>query len=172
MRVRVLTNSLASNDAIAAHAGYARYRQALIAMGVEMYEMRSEQRGTVSSFGSGSGSAGGSSGASRASLHAKAVVVDKALLVVGSMNLDLRSKLQNSEVAIAIRSRKLASEAVALIEPGMATGAYKVEIKDGQLIWRAPAGSGLQNATSEPDASLGLRLLVKIIGPFAPDEML
>ena len=176
VRVRVLTNSLASNDAVAAHAGYARYREALIAMGVEIYEMRSLQRGTVPSFGSGaglgSGSTGGSSGGSRASLHAKAVVVDNLLLVVGSMNLDLRSKLQNSEVAIAIRNRKLASEATALIEPGLTTGAYRVELVNGQLIWRAPVGSGLPDATSEPDASLGLKLLVKIIGPFAPDEML
>jgi len=176
VRVRLLTNSLASNDAVAAHAGYARYREGLIAMGVEIYEMRSEQRGTVPSFGSGaglgSGSGLGSSGASRASLHAKAVVVDNRLLVVGSMNLDLRSKLQNTEVAIAIRNRQLASEATALIEPGLTTGAYRVELVDGQLIWRAPAGSGLLDATSEPDASLGLKLLVKVIGPFAPDEML
>ena len=172
VRVRVLTNSLASNDAVAAHAGYARYREALIAMGVEMYEMRSEQRGTVASFGSGSGSAGGSSGASRASLHAKAVVVDNRLLVIGSMNLDLRSKLQNSEVAIAIRNRKLSAEATALIEPGLSSGAYRVELKDGHLIWRAPQGSGLPDATSEPDASAGLKLLVRMIAPFAPDEML
>lgn len=171
VRVRVLTNSLASNDAVAAHAGYARYREGLIAMGVEIYEMRAERRGTVSSFGSGSGSAGESSGASRASLHAKAVVIDNRLLVVGSMNLDLRSKLQNSEVAIAIRSRLLASEATALIEPGLTTGAYRVELVNGQLIWRAPAGSGLPDATSEPDASLGLKLLVKIIGPFAPSAL-
>ena len=172
VRVRVLTNSLASNDAVAAHAGYARYREGLIAMGIEIYEMRSEQRGTVASFGKGSGSAGGSRGASRASLHAKAVVVDNSLLVVGSMNLDLRSKLQNSEVAVVIRNRKLASEAIALIEPGMIQGAYKVELKDGKLIWRAPQGSGLADATSEPDASASLKLIVKIIGPFAPDEML
>ena len=172
VRVRVLTNSLASNDAVAAHAGYARYREALIAMGVEMYEMRSAQRGTVASFGTGSGSAGGSMGESRASLHAKAVVVDNRLLVVGSMNLDLRSKLQNSEVAIAIRNRKLSSEATALIEPALKNGAYRVELTDGQLVWRAPQGSGLPDATSEPDASAGLKLLVKMISPFAPDEML
>ena len=174
VRVRVLTNSLASNDAVAAHAGYARYREPLIAMGVEIYEMRSVQRGTVAGFssvGSGSGAAG-SSGGSRASLHAKAVVVDNRLLVIGSMNLDLRSKLQNSEVAIVIRNRKLSTEATALIEPGMTRGAYRVELTDGQLIWRAPQGSGLPDTTSEPDASWGLKLLVKLISPFAPDEML
>ncbi|TAG37245.1 MAG: phospholipase D family protein [Polaromonas sp.] len=172
VRVRVLTNSLASNDAPAAHAGYARYRQALIAMGVEIYELRTEQPATVAAFGSAAGSAGNSSGASRASLHAKAVVIDGSLLVIGSMNLDLRSKLQNSEVAVVIRSTKLSLEATRLIEPGLAHGAYRVELEGGQLVWRAPQGSGLKDTTTEPDASLGLRLMVNLIAPFAPDEML
>jgi putative cardiolipin synthase len=172
VRVRVLTNSLASNDAVAAHAGYARYREGLIAMGVELYEMRSEQPGTIASFGSGVGSTGGSSGGSRASLHAKAVVVDNRLLVIGSMNLDLRSKLQNSEVAIAIRNRKLAAEATALIEPALTNSAYRIELQNGQLMWRAPQGSGVPDTTSEPDASAGLKLLADLIAPFAPDAML
>jgi cardiolipin synthase C len=183
VRVRVLTNSLASNDAPAAHAGYARYRHALIAMGIEIYEMRSEQTGTVSAFGSVAGSTGrstgavtggstGSTGASRASLHTKAVVIDGQMLVVGSMNLDLRSKLQNSEVAVVIRSAKLSLEATRLIEPGLARGAYRVELEGDKLVWRAPQGSGLKDARTEPDASLGLRLMVNLIAPFAPDEML
>ncbi len=172
IRIRVLTNSLASNDAVAAHAGYARYREALLGLGIELYEMRSEQRGTIASFGAGSGSTGRSGGQSRASLHAKAVVIDDRLLVVGSMNLDLRSKLQNSEIAVVLRSAKLAKEATALIEPSLTKGAYKVESLGGGLVWRAPQGSGLQDTTSEPDASVGLKLLVRMIGPFAPDEML
>ncbi|MBC7611262.1 MAG: phospholipase D family protein [Polaromonas sp.] len=172
VRVRVLTNSLASNDAPAAHAGYARYRKALIAMGVEIYEMRAEQPSSLSSFGSAAGSTGSSTGASRASLHAKVVVIDGRLLVVGSMNLDLRSKLQNSEVAVVIRNPKLALEATRLIEPGLTAGAYHVELADGKLVWRAPQGSGLKDTTTEPDASLGLRLMVNLIAPFAPDEML
>ena len=178
VRLRVLTNSLASNDAPAAHVGYARYREALLAMGIELYEMRAEQQGTARGFGSGfgsgplGGSGSGSTGSSRASLHAKVVVMDDKLLVVGSMNLDLRSQLQNSEVAIAVRSRLLAREATALIEPTLASGAYRVELVNGQLLWRAPAGSGLQNSAAEPDASLGLKLLIRLIAPFAPDEML
>ena len=170
VRVRVLTNSLASNDAPAAHAGYARYRQALLAMGIEIYEMRAEQAGTLRSFGTGS--TGGSKGGSRASLHAKVVVADSRLLVVGSMNLDLRSKLQNSEVAIAIRNRTLSQEAIRMIEPALTHGAYRVELADGQLVWRAPQGSGLKDSTTEPDTSLALRLLLGLFGPLAPDEML
>ncbi|MFZ1605857.1 MAG: phospholipase D-like domain-containing protein, partial [Rhodoferax sp.] len=174
VRVRVLTNSLASNDAPAAHVGYARYRKALLEMGVELYEMRAEQEGTFRSFGSAaisSGSVGGG-GSSRASLHSKVVVVDDRLLVVGSMNLDLRSQLQNSEVAVAIRSRAISAEASRLIEPTMATGAYRVELENDHLVWRAPQGSNLKDSATEPDTSAMLRLAVKLLGPFAPDEML
>jgi len=175
VRVRVLTNSLASNDAPAAHVGYARYRKALLEMGIEIYEMRAEQEGSFSSFGSAAlagGSTGGSTGGSRASLHSKVVVMDDRLLVVGSMNLDLRSQLQNSEVAIVIRNRAISAEATRLIEPTLASGAYRVELEDGQLVWRAPQGSQLKDSRVEPDASWGLKLMLKLIGPFAPDEML
>ncbi len=180
VRVRVLTNSLASNDAVAAYVGYARYRKALLDMGVDLYEMRAEQKSSLgnvrSSLGnSGSatfGSSGGSASASRASLHAKVVVIDDRILVIGSMNLDLRSKLQNSEVALVIRSRPLSQAATRMIEPALASGAYHVELADGQLLWRAPQGSQLKDSTSEPDISASLKLLVRLMGPFAPDEML
>ena len=42
VRIRVLTNSLASNDVLAAHAGHAKHRKELIAAGVELYELRSD----------------------------------------------------------------------------------------------------------------------------------
>lgn len=190
VEVRVLTNSLASNDAPAAHVGYARYRRRLLAMGVELHEMRAEQQGTFSSFGSGVASrsglgsgessrsgavqalGSGSAGASRASLHSKVVVIDDRLLVIGSMNLDLRSQLQNSEVAVVIRNRGIAAEATRLIEPTLAAAAYRVELAGDRLVWHAPAGSGLNDSSGEPDASIGLKLLIKLIGPFAPEEML
>jgi phosphatidylserine/phosphatidylglycerophosphate/cardiolipin synthase-like enzyme len=175
VRVRVLTNSLASNDAPAAHVGYARYRRALLDMGIELHEMRAEQEGSFSSFGSSAlsgGSTGGSTSGSRASLHSKVVVIDDRLLVVGSMNLDLRSQLQNSEVAIVIRNRAISAEATRLIEPTLSTGAYHVELDEGRMVWRAPQGSQLADSMVEPDASWGLKLMLKVIGPFAPEEML
>jgi phosphatidylserine/phosphatidylglycerophosphate/cardiolipin synthase-like enzyme len=187
VRLRVLTNSLASNDAPAAHTGYARYRQRLLDMGVELYEMRSDpdSAGTLlgSSGGSarrergwglGSGGPGGSKAgtSSRASLHSKAVIIDQRLSVIGSMNLDLRSELKNSEVALVIRGAAVASEATRLIEGTLANAAYRLETRDGHLYWRAPRGASFQDATSEPGASTSLKLLVRVLGPFAPDEML
>ncbi|TFZ07098.1 phospholipase D family protein [Ramlibacter henchirensis] len=183
--VRVLTNSLASNDAPAAHAGYRRYRPDLLAMGVELYEMRADPASAGLEGGSGSSgsssnagislgsAAGGSkSGRSRASLHSKAVIIDRHLAVIGSMNLDLRSQLKNSEVGLVIRSQSLAQACASLIESSFARGAYRLEQGPEGLRWRAPPGAPFQDATSEPEAPLKLRLLVNLLAPFAPDEML
>ncbi|MEJ8858554.1 phospholipase D family protein [Variovorax robiniae] len=169
VRVRVLTNSLASNDAPVAHVGYARHREGLLKMGIDLYEMRSEQAGIGSAFGSSGGSV---TGASRAMLHSKVLVMDNRLLVVGSMNLDLRSQKQNTEVALLIGSRKLSGNTTELIEKTLREGAWHVQLVDGRLTWRAPQGSGLQDTTTEPDASAGLKLMLKVLGPLAPDSIL
>lgn len=168
VRVRVLTNSLASNDAPVAHAGYARHRKELLAMGVQLYEMRSEGAGLRDSLSSGSGP-----GASRAMLHSKLVVVDGSLVAVGSMNLDLRSQLHNTEIALLIASQPLGRLATENIEAGLNESAWKVELAEkDKLVWRAPQGSGLEDAHDEPDASLPLRWLLKLLGPLAPDHLL
>jgi putative cardiolipin synthase len=188
VRIRVLTNSLASNDAPAAHAGYERYRKALLAMGVELYEMRSDPESVqdLAGSGSGGGSAGKRSGfglgsdpggsksgpLSRASLHTKAVVIDDRLSIIGSMNLDLRSQLKNSEVALAIRGAAVAREMIRQVEATLGQAAYRVEQREGKLFWAAPRGADFGDSDKDPGASAKLRLVVRLIGPFAPDEML
>jgi cardiolipin synthase C len=176
VRIRVLTNSLASTDAPAAQAGYVRYRKRLLRDGLEIYEMRSSQEGSVGGLGStplpGSGGGGSKSGVSRASLHTKAVVIDQRLTVIGSMNLDLRSQRKNSEVALLIRSSRLARDATQQVEYTLDHGSYHVMLQEGHLFWQAPAGAGFESARSEPDASAKLRLMLRLIAPFAPDEML
>jgi len=169
VRIRVLTNSLASNDAPVAHVGYSRHREDLLKIGVELYELRSEQAGVGNAFGS---SGDGSAGASRSMLHSKVLVMDGRLLVVGSMNLDLRSQLQNTEIALLVRSAELSRSASEQIERGMREGSWRVELNDGSLVWRAPEGSGLKDTSTEPDASLTLRLMLKLFGPLAPDQLL
>ncbi|ART59798.1 phospholipase [Acidovorax carolinensis] len=171
VRVRVLTNSLASNDAPIAHAGYARHRKELLGMGVDLYEMHSEATGLRRAF-SATGS-GGATGSSRAMLHSKLVIMDHRLLAVGSMNLDMRSQKQNTEIALLIRSTALARRAGSSIEQALRDAAWHVELQSGGgLIWRAPQGSNLQDATSEPGASVPLRLLLLLLGPLAPDHLL
>ena len=75
VRVRVLTNSLASNDVVAAHAGYTKRRRALIANGVEIYELRPD---------AGSVKKNVFWGESKAALHTKAIVFDRESVFIGS----------------------------------------------------------------------------------------
>ena len=196
VRVRVLTNSLASNDAIAAHAGYARYRKDLLRLGVELYELRAVMpgaQGQVSSNALMSGSGSGTRHADRArvsavgatadqpapdgspkrlSLHAKFVVIDARLLLVGSMNLDLRSKLQNTEVGLLMASRAMGDELSDAVETAFTQGSYRVELDGERLFWRAPRGAGFADSTHEPDASIGLRFTAGLIAPIAPEALL
>ena len=181
VRVRVLTNSLASNDAPIAHAGYARHRPDLLAMGVKIYEMRSELSGLGTALGLPGGSSGGSNtsptgsvGGSRAMLHSKVLVLDGRLVAIGSMNLDMRSQRQNTEIALLIRSTELARRITTRLEPALGELAWRVELQQpgNRLLWHAPQGSGLPDSTTEPDASVPLRLLLQLLGPLAPDHLL
>ena len=173
VRIRILTNSLASNDAPLAHAGYARHRKELLEMGVILYEMRSEAANVRSALRAGGTGSGGSTGASRAMLHTKLLVIDGHLVAVGSMNLDMRSQLQNTEIAVLIASRRFSQLASDSIDESLPENSWRVEMDtNGKLIWRAPQDSGLSDAHSEPDASLGLRLMLQLIGPLAPDSLL
>ncbi len=106
-------------------------------------------------------------------LHSKLLVVDGHLVAVGSMNLDLRSQLQNTEIALLIASREFGRLATQSIDEGLQDGSWRVEIdKDGELVWRASEDSERSDEHSEPDASWGLRLMLKLIGPLAPDHLL
>ena len=165
VQLRVLTNSLAATDAPIVHIGYARYRRDLVTAGVELYELRSRLGASRSRLGS--------FGSSLASLHAKAMVIDRRLLLIGSMNMDPRSARLNTEIALVMRSPALAGQVVQLFDDVAASSSYRVEaLADGRLRWvgQAPGAPTVEGA--EPDASVGLQLMLMLLSPFAPDELL
>ena len=43
---------------------------------------------------------------------------------------------------------------------------------DQPLRWHAPEGSDLPDSDTEPDASLPLRFMLRLLGPLAPDSLL
>jgi putative cardiolipin synthase len=168
VRVRVLTNSLASTDVPAAHAGYARYRARLLAGGVELYEMSplQPQEGAGHRFGS-----------SGSSLHAKAIVVDRRFVALGSMNLDPRSRRHNTELAVLVESAELGKRVADLFEEGVRPAhAYQVELADPNsvdagLAWLTKESGKPVRYTSEP-ASFGKRFSAGVLSIFAPEDML
>ncbi|RKP59449.1 phospholipase D family protein [Pararobbsia silviterrae] len=121
VQVRVLTNSLASTDAVAVHAGYSPYRLPLLSAGVELFEFKPVE--TPVHVGGLMGSR------SRASLHAKAYVIDRRIAVIGSMNLDRRSVGLNTELTVVIHSAEIAAQVEAMFEHAIAPqSSYQVEL--------------------------------------------
>ncbi len=143
--VRVLTNSLVANDVAAVHGGYSRYRKPLLAGGVQLWELKplTGDKTDSSMFGS-----------SGASLHTKALVVDKRILFVGSYNLDPRSTWLNCEQGVLVESDVLAAQ-IDTIFAAQASGqrSWKVTLNQGDLTW----GDGTESFDSDPHASAGRR---------------
>jgi len=169
VRVRVLTNSLASTDVAAVHAGYARYRPRLLACGVALYELQpaAPQSGR-----------GRRLPAPRVSLHAKAVVVDRRSILIGSMNLDPRSRWTNTEVAVLIDSAAIGGELgrwfdqAASLEHSFSLQLATPGDPDAALIWTGREGGALQRFDSEPGTSWWQRAAAHLLGALVPEEML
>lgn len=105
VKIRILTNSLASTDNVEAFSSYQSDRKKLLQTGVEIYEFRpdAEERKRIMTgelqetlehqpiFG----------------LHAKSMVIDNKITVVGTFNLDPRSANLNTECIVIVRSKKV-----------------------------------------------------------------
>jgi len=156
--VRILTNSLASNDMKIAHAGYTKYRERLARCGVEVFELR--RRGSnapadelaVPAFGSHS-----------VSLHAKSFVIDRQRVFIGSVNLDPRSIVLNTEIGVFVDNPELAESISGSISSLMSSEwSYRLEISpEGALTWVGQDAAGNETRTTDdPDSSFWDRLSI------------
>lgn len=106
VKVRILTNSLASTDNVEAFSGYQSGRKALLETGVKIFEFRPDAqiRSAIMTgelqdvlidqpiFG----------------LHAKSMVIDNEITVIGTFNLDPRSANLNTECLVVVNSTDIA----------------------------------------------------------------
>nr|WP_295834355.1 phospholipase D family protein [uncultured Winogradskyella sp.] len=106
VRIRILTNSLASTDNVEAFSGYQSGREDLLKTGVRIFEFRpdAQVRNDIMTgelqdvlinkpiFG----------------LHAKTMVIDNKITVVGTFNLDPRSANLNTECLVVVNSEDIA----------------------------------------------------------------
>lgn len=142
VRIRILTNSLASTDNLEAFSGYQRDREKLLETGVDIYEFKpdaavryqimtgalQEKMQYTPIFG----------------LHAKSMVIDGKIAVIGTFNLDPRSANLNTECVTIIYSRDIAVG----VQQGMET-----EFK--------PENAWHTTSTYNPDGEAGTKKQVK-----------
>ena len=97
VRVRILTNSIASNNHLSAHSAYRNHIDTLLEHGVELHEVRTdaENRGRYMLT---------PIGRKTLALYAKALIIDHDKVFVGSANLDPRSLRINTEMGFLVVS--------------------------------------------------------------------
>jgi putative cardiolipin synthase len=168
--IRALTNSLASNDLVTNHSGYARNRRAMLESGLELFELRPDARACQRLVAV----AGGCANGREFSLHSKSLVVDRRLVYVGSFNINLRSTYLNSETALIIDSPVLAERIAASIEELMAPDSSWQVLRraSGGLEWRTATGSGAVVEKHEPMTGLWRRFQSRFYRMFPLEKYL
>ncbi len=174
VRVRILTNSLASTDMPIVHAGYIRYRIPLLEGGSELYEVRPllgqphTSHGVIKSGGSG-----------RFALHAKVLIVDRQRVFIGSMNFDQRSMDMNTEIGLIIDSPQLSGQIAERFEAiAQPANSYRLVLEAaGGNSWPSVHWVGSEDGypvrlDSEPGVDLPKRALIESLSLLPLESLL
>jgi putative cardiolipin synthase len=168
VKVRILTNSLASSEASVVFSGYAKRREDLLRAGVQLYEIKTtaarDAREEKVKFGS----------SSSAGLHAKTFAVDRRRIFVGSFNFDQRSARLNTEMGLVIDSPTLAQQLAERFDTAAPLVAYEVRLgPDGRsLEWIERTAAGETRYDTEPGTSWFQRWSVDVLSILPVDWML
>ena len=122
VRVVVVTNSLASTNHVAVHSGYAPHRKVLLEAGVELYEVKTDAAVAGGTAGPGT--------PQRLTLHTKAVIVDRQLLFLGSLNFDPRSIDINTEMGLFLDSAEAATGFAQEVEDDLPLFTYRLALSE------------------------------------------
>jgi putative cardiolipin synthase len=162
VRVRVLTNSLETNPNVAAHAGYTHYRVPLLQSGAQLSEVRALLGNTR-----GSGESKRLSQYGNYALHAKVCLVDRNVLYIGSMNLDVRSRRLNTEMGFIIDSTDLSQQEATRFEAmTRPENAYSVVLRPGaerRLLWHTVEDGKPVDYDREPARNTWQRVKAKFL---------
>ena len=100
VRVRILTNSLRSNNHLAAHSAYRNHVHRLIGHGADLHEVRAYAKDRSMYMRNPADK-------KKLGLHAKLILIDQEHTFIGSTNMDPRSLHLNTEIGVFIKSYEL-----------------------------------------------------------------
>jgi putative cardiolipin synthase len=166
-RIVLVTNSLASTDEPLVYAEYAKHRIDLLKAGVRVYEVGA-------TLGRSAG-LGGFLGHSVDRLHAKLASIDGRTVFIGSMNLDPRSAIINTEMGLVITSAQIAKTLSQLFQNSLSHNVYKLQLSaDGERIeWVETTLDGGQRIHHlEPGDNWRTRLQIWLLAPVVAADLL
>ena len=159
----IMTNSLGSTNQTIVHNAYARTRIPMLEAGIDVYEMkyrpgiqRELDTPPVESAWIG--------------LHAKAAVLDREHVFIGSFNFSPRSRDLNTEMGILVHSPEFGEQVTTVMERAMAPEkAWRLRLDDkGDLAWESASGT----LARQPSQSFWRRVQNGIFGLFPLEQHL
>jgi putative cardiolipin synthase len=163
VHVVILTNSLASNNHVAVHSGYARYRKDVIRAGAELYEARANAAREIQ---------GTDDGPDTLTLHTKAFLIDRRYLFAGSLNLDPRSIRINAEMGLLVDSAEMVGGITSRLSERLAGLTWRVLANEkGKLEWHGRINGEDVIETKEPLTNSWLRFKAWFL-KIAPESQL
>ncbi len=151
IKIKALTNSMASNDLITNHSGYAGRRQDMLEQGIQLFELKPDTMLCKESTRDLSKCAP----TTAYGLHAKSIVFDKKIAVVGSFNFNLRSTYLNTESLLVIESQSIAESLADDMKLAMSeANSWRLNLRDGKIRWY----SGKDEWNKEPETELSQRV--------------
>ena len=171
VRVRVLTNSLASNNHSFVHAGYAKHRKELLRAGVELYEvnteaLRKKRQGQYDDYGR-----------DKTVLHAKSFVFDREKVYIGSLNLDPRSIDHNTEIGVVLSSEEIGSVMAEWFDQNIDRVSFRLGLEtDNQghenIMWHGWEGDEKVTYNKDPHTGFLLRSYIGFLSLLPIDSQL
>jgi len=122
VQISLVTNSLASTNHVPVHAAYEGYRKEMLAMGFNLYEARPDMVRILKEVDQTS------------TLHTKLIIIDNRYIFIGSLNMDPRSIVINTEMLILIDSKELATEILADKAELFKKVVYTLKLNSGKKI--------------------------------------
>ena len=149
VRVRILTNSIGSNNHLTAHSAYRNHIDTLLESGADLHEVRTDAKDRDQYMVM-------PVDRKMLALHAKALVIDDDGVFVGSANLDPRSLRINTEMGLLVTSKSFNEAVRAALEGDFSSAnAWRLELQDdGSIDWVADD----QRLSSQPAASFMQRI--------------
>ena len=158
--VAVLTNSLESSDSTAVYAFYSLSQKKLLEMGVRLYEIHpyafaetilKQEYNTLHDMPT-------------AMLHAKTIVIDDEFFVIGSVNMDPRSRELNTELVTIIKNNELNTHEAKVFERmTKPENAYQLVLEynddnSSKIVWKATINGEKRKFYNEGDSSTWLHI--------------
>lgn len=149
--VTAFTNSMASNDLVTNHSGYAGRRHDMLAHGLALFELKPDsplcQQSTQDKTKCAPQAAYG--------LHAKSIVFDDSISAIGSFNFNLRSTYLNTESLLIIKSPAVAAQLSDIQQQALTpTNSWRLALEQDEVRWY----SGEQHWQHEPETGQWQRL--------------